>query len=37
MNVTQMSGAYEFIEDKARFPSGFSTIVGEKGLRLSAG
>jgi ABC-type multidrug transport system fused ATPase/permease subunit len=33
----KMANAYKFVCDKKKFPEGFETIVGEKGVRLSGG
>jgi len=32
-----MANAYKFVTDRKKFPEGFETIVGEKGVRLSGG
>ena len=33
----QMANAYTFIYDRELFPEGYSTIVGERGVKLSGG
>lgn len=35
--VCKLSGCYDFIMDKNQFPSGFKTIVGDRGSKLSGG
>ncbi len=37
VKATKMAGCYDFISDISIFPSGFETIVGEKGQKLSGG
>ena len=31
------ANAYDFIHDSSRFPDGYETVVGEKGIKLSGG
>jgi len=33
----RQSNAYDFIHDTAMFPSGYKTVVGERGVKLSGG
>ena len=35
--MCRLANALEFIEDKSKFPNGFDTLVGEKGVKLSGG
>ena len=35
--MTKIANAFSFINNKEKFPEGFKTIVGEKGVKLSAG
>lgn len=36
-DVTKLANAFDFITDKASFPDGFKTLVGERGTKLSGG
>jgi ABC-type multidrug transport system fused ATPase/permease subunit len=36
-NASRRAGCLEFIDNKAMFPEGFQTILGEKGSNLSGG
>jgi ABC-type multidrug transport system fused ATPase/permease subunit len=33
----RQSNAYDFIHERAAFPSGYQTVVGERGVKLSGG
>lgn len=33
----RQSNAYDFIHEKEQFPSGYQTVVGERGVKLSGG
>lgn len=33
----RQSNAYNFIHEKDQFPSGYQTVVGERGVKLSGG
>jgi len=35
--AAKMSNAYEFIYNENLFPSGYQTVVGERGVKLSGG
>ena len=35
--ATQMSNAFDFINDERLFPDGYDTVVGERGVKLSGG
>ena len=35
--AAKMANAYGFITDHAKFPKGFDTVVGERGVLLSGG
>lgn len=35
--ATRMSCAYDFIHDEKLFPTGYDTVVGERGVKLSGG
>jgi len=37
IEVCKQANAYEFIENKAKFPLGLDSILGEKGIKLSGG
>ena len=37
INASVLSNAYEFISNKEKFPDGFKTMLGDKGLSLSGG
>jgi len=37
IQATKMAYAYDFITDKVKFPLGFDTLVGERGIQLSGG
>lgn len=35
--VCKLANAYNFIQDKAQFPDGYETMVGERGVKISGG
>ena len=37
LEAAKMANAYNFITDKVKFPQGFDTVVGERGVLLSGG
>jgi ATP-binding cassette, subfamily B (MDR/TAP), member 9 len=37
IHAVKLSNAFEFIHDKHKFPQGFKTLVGERGVKLSGG
>jgi len=37
IHASKMAYAYDFITDKVKFPLGFDTLVGERGIQLSGG
>lgn len=37
IEAAKMANAYNFIMDESKFPKGFDTIVGERGVLLSGG
>jgi ATP-binding cassette subfamily B protein len=37
INASKLADADKFIRDKDRFPDGYTTLVGEKGVKLSGG
>lgn len=36
-DACRQSNAYDFIHNKEQFPSGYQTVVGERGVKLSGG
>lgn len=36
-DACKLASAYDFVHDSRLFPSGYQTIVGERGVKLSGG
>jgi len=37
LEICKQANAFEFIEDKIKFPQGLDSIIGGKGIKLSGG